>query len=100
MSTFHNYAFEANVSIVVDDGVGDVARVLYVDVVTYGRAEREGLIRYPESGLDCGIVTDFGIGSDADGVVESINDCAETYVGILGKSNIAVNGGIGSYLSR
>jgi len=49
--------------------------------------------------LDSCVVSDFGVGAHSDGVVETIDDCSETDVSVLGEGDVAINCSIGCDLS-
>lgn len=80
--------------IIVNDSVGDVARVLNVDIVANCSGKRECIIWYPECWLYCRIISDFGVGAYSNWVVQAINHCSKSDIAILSDENVAENGSI------
>ena len=94
LRSFHDDWPEADVGIIVDDRVGDVARVLNVDIVSNGGGQRERIIRHPECWLYCRVISDFGVGTHSNRVVQTINHCSKSNVTILREENVSKDGSV------
>ena len=100
LSSFHDNWLEANVTVVIDDSIGDAAGMFNINVVSDGCGEGKSIIGYPVCWLYCWVVSYFRVCSNSHWVCKSINHCSKTYIAILSHCHVSVNGGAGSDVSR
>ena len=91
LCAFHDSRSWADMGIVIDNGVGDGARMFNSDVVANSGWQRESLIRDPESWLNCWVVSYFSVGAYSNRVVKAIYNCTKAHVTVRGHDYIAVD---------
>jgi hypothetical protein len=79
------------VYVIVDQGSYNIDGMLDVDVVSNICWEWKSIIRHPKSGLNCRIISYFGVSADSHGTVESIYDCSKTNVTVVSDRNVSVD---------
>ena len=94
LCALHNHWSEANMHIVVYDGVSDVGRVLDIDIVTDCGGVRKYVVRDPERCLHCWVVPYFCVGSYPNRTIKTINHRSESDIAIFSNENVPVDSGI------
>jgi hypothetical protein len=91
LCALHYNRSKTDVHIIIDYGVGYIAGMLDVHVISDCCREGECLIGYPEGRLDGSIVSDFSVGSHPDWVVQSIDHCTEANIAVMSDGYISVD---------
>ena len=96
---FHDDWSETNVYMIINDGRSDVNWVFDIDVVANVDWKGKGFFRGPVNSFKNGVITDFSILSDPDGVIDTLSYTSEAKIRIFCNVDSPNDGGIRSDIS-